>query len=93
MPEFHLKEFRADVVATARRGEASACDRTVWRLFRDGRWWSVFVRRKGTRAPGAARTQPTVAHGHHRARRQARLGRLTPIGYEAIITTQVALAA
>ena len=30
---------------------------------------------------------------HHSRRRQARLGRLTPIEFETIMTTQVALAA
>lgn len=34
-----------------------------------------------------------IERTYHRRRRQARLGRLTPIEYEAIITTQVALAA
>ena len=34
-----------------------------------------------------------IERTYHRRRRQARLGRLTPIAYEAIMTTQVALAA
>ena len=34
-----------------------------------------------------------IERTYHRRRRQQRLGRLTPIEYEAIITTQVALAA
>ncbi|WP_264032383.1 IS3 family transposase [Cellulosimicrobium sp. SH8] len=34
-----------------------------------------------------------IERTYHRRRRQARLGRLTPIEYEAIMTTQVALAA
>ncbi|WP_143311047.1 IS3 family transposase [Cellulosimicrobium aquatile] len=34
-----------------------------------------------------------IKRTYHRRRRQARLGRLTPIEYEAIMTTQVALAA
>jgi putative transposase len=34
-----------------------------------------------------------IERTYHRRRRQARLGRLTPIEYEAIITTQVARAA
>ena len=34
-----------------------------------------------------------IERTYHRRRRQARLGRLTPIEYETIMTTQVALAA
>jgi putative transposase len=34
-----------------------------------------------------------IERTYHRRRRQARLGRLTPIEYEATMTTQVALAA
>ena len=34
-----------------------------------------------------------IERTYHRRRRQARLGRLTPIEHEAIMTTQVALAA
>lgn len=34
-----------------------------------------------------------IERTYHRRRRQARLGGLTPIGYEATVTTQVALAA
>ncbi len=34
-----------------------------------------------------------IERTYHRRRRQARLGRLTPIEFEAIMTTQVALAA
>ena len=34
-----------------------------------------------------------IERTYHRRRRQVRLGRLTPIEYETIMTTQVALAA
>ena len=34
-----------------------------------------------------------IERTYHRRRRQTRLGRLTPIEFEAIMTTQVALAA
>lgn len=34
-----------------------------------------------------------IEHTYHRRRRQARLGRLTPIEYETIMTTQTAPAA
>jgi len=34
-----------------------------------------------------------IERTYHRRRRQARLGRLTPIEYETIMTTQVALTA
>jgi transposase InsO family protein len=34
-----------------------------------------------------------IERTYHRRRRQARLGRLTPIEYEATMTTQVTLAA
>ena len=34
-----------------------------------------------------------IERTYHRRRRQARLGRLTPIEFETIMTTQVALAA
>ncbi len=34
-----------------------------------------------------------IERTYHRRRRQARLGRLTPVEFEAIMTTQVALAA
>jgi putative transposase len=34
-----------------------------------------------------------IERTYHRRRRQARLGRMTPIEYETINTTQVALAA
>ena len=34
-----------------------------------------------------------IERTYHRRRRQARLGRMTPIEFEAIMTTQVALAA
>ena len=34
-----------------------------------------------------------IERTYHRRRRQARLGRLTPIEFETIVTTQVALAA
>jgi len=33
----------------ARDAGHSACDRTMWRLVRDGRWWSVFGKPKGTK--------------------------------------------
>ena len=34
-----------------------------------------------------------IERTYHRRRRQARLGRLTPVEYETIMATQVALAA
>jgi transposase InsO family protein len=31
----------------ARQAGLTACDRTMWRLCRDGRWWSVFGKKRG----------------------------------------------
>ena len=33
----------------ARDAGLVACDRTVWRLCRDARWWSVFGKKKGSK--------------------------------------------
>ncbi len=50
-------------------------------------------RRWTTRDELRIRIVTWIERTYHRRRRQARLGRLTPIEYEAIMTTQVALAA
>jgi len=50
-------------------------------------------RRWTTREQLRIRIITWIERTYHRRRRQARLGRLTPIEYEAIMTTQVALAA
>ncbi len=33
----------------AREAGHQACDRTMWRLVRDGRWWSVFGKKRGSK--------------------------------------------
>jgi transposase InsO family protein len=50
-------------------------------------------RRWATRAELRIAIVTWIERTYHRRRRQVRLGRLTPIEYEAIMTTQVALAA
>ena len=50
-------------------------------------------RRWATRAELRLAIITWIERTYHRRRRQARLGRLTPIEFEAIMTTQVALAA
>ncbi|MFG2885307.1 hypothetical protein ACGFYV_23950 [Streptomyces sp. NPDC048297] len=42
-PEF-CSRFLADEVCAA---EAGMADRSVWRICRDNRWWSVFGKRRG----------------------------------------------
>ena len=50
-------------------------------------------RRWATRAELRIAIVTWIEWTYHRRRRQARLGRLTPIEFETILTTQVALAA
>ena len=50
-------------------------------------------RRWATRAELRIAIVTWIERTYHRRRRQARLGRLTPIEFETIMTTQVALAA
>ena len=50
-------------------------------------------RRWATRAELRLAIITWIERTYHRRRRQHRLGRLTPIEYETIMTTQVALAA
>jgi len=47
----------------------------------------------GTRAELRSAIVAWIERTYHRRRRQARLGRLTPIEYETIMNRQVALAA
>jgi putative transposase len=50
-------------------------------------------RRRATRTELRLAIITWIERTYHRRRRQARLGRLTPIEYETIMTTQAATAA
>lgn len=62
-------------------------------------FWALLQKNVLNRHPWATREQLRTAivtwieRTYHRRRRQARLGRLTPIEYETIMTTQTATAA
>ena len=86
-PEFGYR-FLADEIRQAGHG---VCDRTVWRICRDNGWWSAFGKPK--RRKGRSTIVTWIERTYHRRRRQAALGRLTPIEYEMINTPTATLAA
>ncbi len=83
------RQFRASTEPGAQQGDNAAMESFFALLQKnvlDRRHWA-------TRAQLRIAIITWIERTYHRRRRQARLGRLTPIEFEAIITTQVALAA
>ena len=73
---------------------ASAADNAAMESFFSLLQKNVLNRRRwATRADLRIAIITWIERTYHRRRRQARLGRLTPVEFEAIMTTQVALAA
>ncbi|MCZ2265182.1 IS3 family transposase [Isoptericola sp. QY 916] len=89
-----LAALRAHDLAGSMGQVASAGDNAAMESFFALLQKNVLDRRRWTtRAELRIAIITWIERTYHRRRRQARLGRLTPIEYEAIITTQVALAA
>ena len=96
--QFRSRKFLAALRRHDLRGSmgqvASAGDNAAMESFFALLQKNVLDRRRWTtREQLRIRIITWIERTYHRRRRQTRLGRLTPIEYEAIITTQVALAA
>lgn len=106
VPKPYPQQFRDDVVRVARAREAGV---TLAQIAKDFGVHEMTLRKwirqadidDGNR-PGKTREDSTelrigittwIERTYHRRRRQARLGRLTPIEYEAIMNPTVSLAA
>ena len=106
MPKPYPQEFRDDVVRVARAREAGV---TLAQIAKDFGVPEMTLRKwirqadidDGNR-PGETREDSTelrigiitwIERTYHRRRRQARLGRLTPIEYETIMNPAVSLVA
>ena len=106
VPKPYPQEFRDDVVRVARAREAGV---TLAQIAKDFGVHEMTLRKwirqadidDGNR-PGETREDSTelrigiitwIERTYHRRRRQARLGRLTPIEYETIMNPAVSLAA
>lgn len=77
MPKQYPKEFRDDVIKVVSLLQKNVLDRKAWASREELR--TAIVR--------------WIERTYHRRRRQDRLGRLTPVEFEAMMYEQVALAA